>query len=133
MFLAITMQLRENKKIERSHPPLLFYQIKCEIIFHDFFLSLCTPLVDIATLMCSVTLIGFSSVHVMPGIWSLVYSIFKKGHSATTKRVLILWSELIHLSTRLNTPIDKYGMTLRLKCLKNLFFLRYNWIFHKLI
>lgn len=98
-----------------------------------FFRSLCTPLVDIATFMCSVTLIGFSSVHVMLGIWSLVYSIFKKGHSATTKRVLILWSELIHLSTRLNTPIDKYGMTLRLKWSKNLFFLRYNWIFHKLI
>lgn len=68
------------------------------------------------------------------GVFELWFTRYlKKGHFATTKRVLILWSELIHLSTRLNTPIDKYGMTLRLKWSKNLFFLRYNWIFHKLI
>lgn len=61
------MQLRENKKIERSRPPLLFYPNQMRDNISRFFLSLCTPLVDIATLMCSVTLIGFSSVHVMPG------------------------------------------------------------------
>lgn len=110
-----------------------FIQIKCEIIFHVFSLFMHT-----FSRYCNYNVFRHVDRFLFgardAGVFELWFTRYlKKGHFATTKRVLILWSELIHLSTRLNTPIDKYGMTLRLKWSKNLFFLRYNWIFHKLI